>query len=113
MSLEEFFEEPVVKKSLEVVENEIEVDGVIYIEKTTYRVYSDGTKEVACSSKYPKPSDEPVEPQPTQLDNIEETQLVIMEALADQYEQKLEQDLVIMESQATIFEMLLEIGGTE
>lgn len=44
---------------------EVDVDGVIYIEDTTYRVFTDGTREVACSAKYPKPSDEPVEPEPT------------------------------------------------
>lgn len=49
----------------------------------------------------------------TQLDAIEESQLVIMEAIADQYEQKIEQDLIMMESQATIYEMLLEMGGNE
>ena len=42
---------------------EVDVDGVIYIEDTTYRVFTDGTREVACSAKYPKPSDEPVEPE--------------------------------------------------
>lgn len=50
---------------------EVDVDGVIYIEETTYRVFADGTREVACSVKYPKPSDKPVEPQPSQLDRIE------------------------------------------
>lgn len=45
---------------------EVDVDGVIYIEDTTYRVFTDGTREVACSAKYPKPSDEPTpEPEPT------------------------------------------------
>lgn len=53
-------------ESVEVVE-----DGVIYIEETTYRVFAYGTREVACSVKYPKPSDDPIEPEPTQLDRIE------------------------------------------
>ena len=42
---------------------EVDVDGVICIEDTTYRVFTDGTREVACSAKYPKPSDEPT-PEP-------------------------------------------------
>lgn len=51
---------------------EVDVDGVTYIEDTTYRVFTDGTKEVACSVKYPKPSDEIEPEQPeTQLDRIE------------------------------------------
>ena len=54
--------------SVEVAEN-----GVIYIEETTYRVFTDGTKEVACSAKYPKPSVEPITPEPSQLDRIEAT----------------------------------------
>lgn len=53
-------------KSVEVVE-----DGVIYIEETTYRVFTDETKEVACSVKYPKPSDESVEPEPTEEELIQ------------------------------------------
>lgn len=47
---------------------EVDVDGVIYIEDTTYRVFTDGTREAACSAKYLKPSDEPTpepEPEPT------------------------------------------------
>lgn len=43
---------------------EVDVDGVIYIEETIYRVFTDGTREIACSAKYPKPSIEPVEPEP-------------------------------------------------
>lgn len=48
---------------------------------------------------------------PTQSDRIEESQLVIMEAIADQYEQGLENRLNDMEVQATIFESILELGG--
>lgn len=51
---------------------EVEKDGVLYIEETVYRVFNDGTKEVACTASYPKPSDEPVEPEFTQLDRMEE-----------------------------------------
>ena len=39
---------------------------------------------------------------PSQLDMIEETQLIMMEAMADQYEQSLERELTNMEVQATI-----------
>lgn len=49
------------------------------------------------------------EPQPTQLDNIEQTQLMIMEAMADQYEQRLETDLMMMDAQATTFEAVLAL----
>lgn len=52
---------------------------------------------------------EPEPPQPTQLDNIEETQLMIMEAMADQYEQRLETDLMMMDAQATTFEAVLAL----
>ena len=62
---------PVELVALETEETEIEVDGVVYIEKTTYRVFSDGSKVFACSARCPKPTDEPVTPEPTQLDRIE------------------------------------------
>lgn len=48
---------------------EVDVDGVIYIEDTTYRVFTDGTREVACSAKYPKPSDE-LTPEPEEEPSI-------------------------------------------
>lgn len=48
---------------------------------------------------------------PTQADRIEESQLVIMEAIADQYEQSLANRLDDQEVQATIFETILELGG--
>lgn len=61
---------------------------------------------------------EPDEVPPTQLDTIqeaviknEESQLIIMEALAEQYEESLERDLANMEAQATIYEAILEMGG--
>lgn len=47
----------------------------------------------------------------TQTDRIEESQLVIMEAIADQYEQGLANRLDDQEVQATIFETILELGG--
>ena len=52
-------------------------------------------------------------PQPTQLDNIEEGQLIIMEAMADQYEQSVETELTNMEVMATIYEQLLAMEGVE
>ena len=55
-------------------------------------------------------ADEP-EPAPTQLDNIEQTQLVMMEAMADQYEESQERDLTSMEVQATIYEEILALKG--
>lgn len=61
---------------------------------------------------YPEPVPEP-EQEPTQLDNIEESQLIIMEALADQYEQSVETELTNMEVMATIYEQLLAMEGVE
>lgn len=52
---------------------EVDVDGVIYIGDTTYRIFTDGTREIACSAKYPKPSDEPTpepEEEPTVWDEM-------------------------------------------
>ena len=54
---------------------------------------------------------EPFEPQPTQLDRIEEQQLILMEAQAEQYEQNLENRLNDMEVQATMYEAILALGG--
>lgn len=51
------------------------------------------------------------EPQPTQLDRVEENQLIIMEAMAEQYEDSVEKDLMNMEVQATIYESILALGG--
>lgn len=49
--------------------------------------------------------------EPTQLDIIQEQQLIIMTAQADQYEQNLENRLNDMEVQATLYEAILELGG--
>lgn len=57
------------------------------------------------------PEPTPIPKTPTQLDRIEESQLTIMEAMADQYEQSLSNRLDDMEVQATIFETILELGG--
>lgn len=54
---------------------------------------------------------EPVEPEPTQLDTIEESQLIIMEALAEQYELNEERRIDDLEVQAEIYEAILELGG--
>ena len=60
-------------------------------------------------SEPPEPTPRPKTP--TQTDRIEESQLVIMEAIADQYEQGLANRLDDQEVQATIFETILELGG--
>lgn len=52
-----------------------------------------------------------IESEPTQLDIIQEQQLIIMTARADQYEQNLENRLNDMEVQATLYEAILELGG--
>lgn len=47
-------------------------------------------------------------PQPTQLDTIQNNQLTIMEAMADQHEENLENQIVQMDVLATIYETQLE-----
>ena len=44
---------------------------------------------------------------------VSRSQLVIMEAMAEQYEESLVRDLNNMETQATIYEAILELGGIE
>ena len=56
------------------------------------------------------PEPEP-EAEPTQLDRVEEAQLIIMEAMAAQYEENLEYRISDMEGQATIYETLLNMQG--
>lgn len=51
------------------------------------------------------------DPQPTQADRIEENQLILMEAMATQYEESLENRLNDQEVQATIYETLLKMQG--
>jgi hypothetical protein len=50
-------------------------------------------------------------PEPTQMDTIEESQLVIMEALAEQYELNEERHIDDLEIKAEIYEAILELGG--
>lgn len=50
-------------------------------------------------------------PKPTQLDEIQEQQIIIMTAQADQYEQSLSNRLNDMEVQATLYEAILSLGG--
>lgn len=50
-------------------------------------------------------------PEPTQLDEIQEQQIIIMTAQADQYEQSLSNRLNDMEVQATLYEAILSLGG--
>lgn len=79
------------KEFLKYEDEQVEVveDGVIYIEDTTYRVFTNGTREVACSAKYPKPSDEPTpEPEPTEQELIQaELLLNQIDIIAKQNEQ--------------------------
>ena len=55
--------------NLETEECDVVEDGVTYIETTTYRVYSDGSKEFACSTRQAKTVME-VEPEPTDAELI-------------------------------------------
>lgn len=61
----------------------------------------------------PEPGPELQPPKQTQADRIEESQLVIMEAIAEQYEQHQAERLADMEVQATTYEAILELqkGG--
>ena len=71
-------------------------------------VYNPETGEF--SEYVPEPV-KPIIPEPTQLDNIEESQLVIMEAIAEQYEESEARYIDQLEVQATIYETILELGG--
>lgn len=68
------------------IENEVIekiIDGVEYIEEITYRVYDDGTKEVACTFRKPKETGEPAEPEPTEEEIYQaEVLLMLTEILA-------------------------------
>lgn len=58
---------------------------------------------------FPEPEAKPLTP----LEEISNTQMTMMEAMADQYEQNLQSQITNMEVQATIYETLLDIqGGT-
>lgn len=54
-----------------------------------------------------------ITPEPTQLDKLEENQLALMEAVADQYEEQIENRINNMEVQASIYEEILKLGGGE
>lgn len=69
--------------------------------------------EISEEPEIPPEPEIPEDPKPTQLDNIEATQLTIMTAMAEQYEESLERELINMEVQATIYEAILELGGAE
>ncbi len=71
-------------------------------------IYNPETGEF--SEYIPEPV-EPAIPEPTQLDNIEESQLIIMEALAEQYELNEERHIDDLEIKAEIYEAILELGG--
>lgn len=49
--------------------------------------------------------------EPTQLDKIQENQLTLMEAVAEQYEENLTNRINDMEVQASIYEAVLALGG--
>lgn len=48
---------------------EVEENGIVFIIEEKYRVFDDGSEELACSAKYAKPLE--TAPQPTQLDRME------------------------------------------
>ena len=51
----------------------------------------------------------PLPAEPTQADEIQQTQMIIMEAMADQYEQHQADRLNDMDVQATIYEEILAL----
>lgn len=67
--------------------------------------------ETGTFSEYAPPPTPVSETEPSQLSRIEGQQLIIMEAVATQYEESLENRINDMEVQATIYETLLEIQG--
>ena len=84
--------------------DEVDVDWFFDVESNAFHI--DG--EVS----YPEPSEEEA-PAPTQLDNIEQVQLTMMEAMADQYEETQERELTNMDVLATMYEEILSIKGEE
>lgn len=60
-------------------------------------------------NKWIKPK---IESQPTQLDTIQNNQLTLMEAMADQHEENLANQIVQMDVLATIYETQLEQEGS-
>lgn len=83
------------------------VDSPNMIKLNTYdlsilgRKYNNGVWEEVPQSE---PKSEPT------INTLAETQLTIMEAIADQYEQNLDNRLNDMEVQATIYETILALG---
>ena len=113
MTYAQINEENIAIATAVVSDNTIVPDGWIRIENSNVlgkKWTGNGWEDV------PQP-----EPEPTQLDKIEEqvnsnndNDIIIMEAMADQYEQTEEYRLNDMEVQATIFESVLALseGGT-
>ncbi len=81
-------------------------------EKMQRDYYGIDEDHITSTLEYPYIEKDP-EPQPTQLDNIGESQLIIMEAMADQYEQSEKTELTNMEVMATIYEQLLAMEGAK
>ena len=81
-----------------------DVDGVIYVESTTYRVFTDGTREVACSAKYPKSSDEPT-PEQTEIEVLQNEVTALQLALVEQYETNLALQDEITNTQLALVEL--------
>ena len=112
---------PILYGRLEIVvpvgENKFQIKKFNF-EKESYELCSDYTEYEYGKKKYPVTNGEfeievkPIpEPKPTQLDKLEENQLALMEAAADQYEEQIENRINDMEVQATIYETLLEMQG--
>lgn len=92
-------------KCFHITENELPLgDNIIATEENVIGKIWDGEKFI----------DDPTVPEPeapTQLDAIEESQLIIMEAIAEQYELNEERYIDDLEIKAEIYEAILEMGG--
>ena len=91
-----------------VLKTEIVTENGVEMKKTYYT--SDGENIIGISTENIQ-KDVPKEPEPTQLDKLEENQLALMEAVADQYEEQIENRINDMEVQASIYEAVLALGG--
>ncbi len=72
----------------------------------TKKAWSDYTPKLP---EPPEPS-EPLPPEETQADRMEKGQLVVMEAMAEQYEQHQAERLNDLEVQATLYEAILALS---
>lgn len=114
---------PILYGRLEIVvptgENKFQIKKFNF-EKESYELCNDYTEYEYGGKKYPVTNGEfeievePIpKPEPSKLDKLEENQLALMEAVADQYEEHLQNRINDMEVQASIYEAVLALGSEE